>query len=92
MFAKFGTHRSYGNRNIISYINSYMNTLEKIARTALVHHFENFQNHEYLFTTAKSPAQMAEKTGNKKKNTGNYKALRVLRKRKNNMAWRAGLI
>ena len=69
-----------------------MNTLEKIARTALVHHFENFQNHEYLFTTAKSPAQMAEKTGNKKKNTGNYKALRVLRKRKNNMAWRAGLI
>ena len=43
MFAKFGSHRSYGNRNIISYISSYMNTLEKIARTALVRHFENFQ-------------------------------------------------
>ena len=69
-----------------------MNTLEKIARTALVHHFENFQNHEHRFTTAKSPTKMAKKTGNKKKNTGNYKALCVLRKRKNNMACRAGLI
>ena len=47
VFSKFGSQSSYGNRNIISYISSCMNTLEKIAPTALVHHFENFQNHEY---------------------------------------------
>ena len=70
-----------------------MNTLEKIAPTALVHHFENFQNHEYQRLNHEYlPTRMARKTGNKKKNTGNYKALRVLRKRKNNMTCKAGLI
>ena len=34
--AKFGDHRSYRNGDIISYINSYGDTLEKTYLTALM--------------------------------------------------------
>ena len=42
MLAKFGGDRSYGNGDAISYINSYMNTLEKAELTASLRHIERF--------------------------------------------------
>ena len=40
LLAKFGSHRSYGNGDINSYINSCLNTLEKAELTASVRHIE----------------------------------------------------
>ena len=38
LLAKFGGHRSYKDGDISSFINSYMDTLEKIELTASFHH------------------------------------------------------
>ena len=42
LLAKFGDHRSYRNGDINSYINSYMDTLEIAALTALICHIGRF--------------------------------------------------
>ena len=40
LLAKFGGHRSYGNEDINSYINCYMNTSEKPELTSSIRHIE----------------------------------------------------
>ena len=42
LYAKFGDHRSYRNGHINSFINSYIDTLEKAELTALIHHIGRF--------------------------------------------------
>ena len=42
LLAKFGGHRSHGNGDINSYINSYMITWQEAELTASVHHIERF--------------------------------------------------
>ena len=42
LLAKSGGHRSYGNGDINSYINSSMNTLKKAELTASNRHIEGF--------------------------------------------------
>ena len=42
LLAKFGDHRFYRNGDINSYINSYMDTLEIAALTALICHIGRF--------------------------------------------------
>ena len=42
LLTKFGDHRSYRNGDINSYINSYMDTLEKVELTASIGHIAIF--------------------------------------------------
>ena len=42
LLAKFGGHGTYRNEDIKFYINSYMNTLEKVEVTASIRHIARF--------------------------------------------------
>ena len=42
LLAKFGDHRSYRNRDINPYINSYMDTLEEAELIASIRHIAKF--------------------------------------------------
>ena len=57
----FGSHRSYENGDINSYISSYINSLKKAEHAILVLHIERFLNQEHRFAISKSPKQLAEK-------------------------------
>ena len=46
LLAKCSVHRSFGNLDINSYINSYLNTFEKAEVTTSIHLLRDFQNHE----------------------------------------------
>ena len=46
MLVKFGGHRSYGNKDINCYINSYINTFQKAKLNASLHHIERFSKSE----------------------------------------------
>ena len=62
LLAKFGGHRSYRNGDINSYINSYMDTLEKNDLTVSIRHIlQDFQNQEFQFTISKSQIRLARK-------------------------------
>ena len=61
LIAKSGTHESYRNEDIKFYIDSYINTLEKVELTASTTILRGFQNKEYRFTIPKF--QLAEKQG-----------------------------
>ena len=61
LLAKFGSHRSFGNGDIISYISSYMNTLKKVALTASVRHFERFSKLGILIYNCKVPDTAGKK-------------------------------
>ena len=67
LLAKFSGHRSYGNGDINSYINSYMNISEKAERTAQPPILRHFQNQE-TDLQFRSPRHGWQKN-DKKKNT-----------------------
>ena len=74
ILAKFGNHRYYRNGDINSYINSYMDTLNKCELTASIPHIARF----FIDLQFRSPGY--DWQNHKKKNAGNSKAFRVLRK------------
>ena len=78
LLANFGGQRSYGNGNINSYINPFMNSSEKAEISPSIRHIENFQNQEYQFTILKSWTGLPEK----RKEEDNRKTLCVSNKRK----------
>ena len=87
--AKLGGRRSYGNEDTHSYINFWINALEKVELTASVYHNERFQNQEYQFTISKLQVQFAEnEKKNNSNNTDNENALWVSYKCKKIEIWR----
>ena len=52
---------SYGNEDINSHINSYMNNLEEAESPPRSARWSDFQNQEYRFTIPKSPTRLARK-------------------------------
>ena len=79
LLAKCSGHRSYGNGDVNSYINSYMNTSEKGELTSLVGHIERFSKSEVPIYISEVPDTAFPK--NEKKNIGNCKALCISRER-----------
>ena len=67
LLAKFGSHRSYGNGDINSYMSSYMNTLEKAEPIASVCHNEIFLKSGIPIYNFKVPDTVG-KTNEKKEN------------------------
>ena len=63
LLAKSGGHESYGNGDINSYINFYMNTLEAVEFNASICHLRDFQNQEFHFTILKFRTRQGEKKG-----------------------------
>ena len=61
LLAKIRGNRSYGNGDINSYINSYMNILEKAKLTASIRHVERFSKSGLPIDTWKSRTRLAEK-------------------------------
>ena len=70
LFEKCGGHRSCENGDINSYINSYMNTLEKAEFNASVRHIENTRI--LIYTDSEVPATAgSRKTTTKRKTQSN---------------------
>ena len=83
LLANFCGHSSYGNGDINPYINSYMSTSEKTELTSSVRHIERFSKSGIPIYNSEVPHGWQKNGSNKNnKNTGNYKVLRVLCKRK----------
>ena len=61
LVAKFGGHRSYGNGDTNSYINSYTNTPKKLNSPPRSVMLIDFQNHEYRFTIRKTCTRLVER-------------------------------
>ena len=80
-------YRSYGNGDINFYIYSYTNTWEKAELTTSERHIERFSKLGIPFIIPKSRTRLAEKREEEgeEKNTGNCKALCVLRKQNKRM-------
>ena len=57
MHAKFGGHMSYGNGDINSYVNCYMNISEKAERPSSIHHIERFSKSRIAIYKFRSPGQ-----------------------------------
>ena len=57
-----GNHRSYGNGDINSYINSYLNTLGEVELTTLIRHIERFLKSGLPIYNPKVPDTAARKT------------------------------
>ena len=62
LLAKFGSHRSYGNGDINSYISSHMSTLEKDEFTASIRHIERFLKSGIPIYNSKVPDAAGRKT------------------------------
>ena len=77
LLAKFGGHRSY--RNVNSYVNSYMDTLENPALITTIRHIARFLKSEIPIYNSEVPDTAGSE--NKKKTAGNCKVLCVSRKR-----------
>ena len=58
LLANLGNHRSYGYKNINSYVNSYMNNLNKADLTSSIRHIERFSNSEIPIYNSKVPEKM----------------------------------
>ena len=67
-----GGHRSYGNADINSYINSYLNASGKVELTTLIRHIERFLKSGLPISNPDVPYTTGKKN---KKNIGNCKAL-----------------
>ena len=79
LLVKFVGQRSYRNGDINSYINSYMDTLEKSELTSSIGHIARFLKSEIpIYNSEVSDTAGSE---NKKKTAGNCKVLCVSRKR-----------
>ena len=57
-----GGHRSYGNADINSYINSYLNASGKVELTTLIRHIERFLKSGLPISNPKSRTRLAKKT------------------------------
>ena len=57
-----GGHRSYGNADINSYINSYLNASGKVDLTTLIRHIERFLKSGLPISNPKSRTRLAKKT------------------------------
>ena len=62
LLAKFDGHGPYGNRDINSYINSYMNTSKKAELTASIYHIERFSKSGILIHNSKVPDMTGRET------------------------------
>ena len=62
LLAKFDGHGPYGNRDINSYINSYMNTSKKAERVASIYHIERFSKSGILIYNSKVPDMTGRET------------------------------
>ena len=60
--AKFSGHHFYGNGDINSYINFYMNTLEEAELIALIRHIEIFLTSRILIYNSQVPNTEGRKT------------------------------
>ena len=80
LLAKFGGHRSYRDENINSFINCYLDILEKAELTDLIRHISRFLKSGIPIYNSEVPDTTGKKNKKKKKNTGN-KAICVSRKR-----------
>ena len=78
LLATFGGYKSHRNRVINSYINSYMDALEKAELIASCEMYK-IKKTDLQFW---NPGYDWQKNKKKEKNIGNYKALWVLRKYK----------
>ena len=81
VLANFSDHRFYRNGDINFYTNSHMDTLEKAKLTTSTRHIALFLKSGTPIYNSKVP-DTASKKNEKKKNTGNCKALCVSHKRK----------
>ena len=61
LLAKLGDHRSNGNRDINSYINSYMNTSKKAELTTSIRHVEKFSKLRLPIFNSKVPVTIGRK-------------------------------
>ena len=77
LLAKFGDYRSSRTGDTNSYINSYMNTLEKVTLTASIRHIAQCLKSGITNLQFTSPRYGWQKNETKKKNTDNYKAFCV---------------
>ena len=80
LLAKVGGHRSYGNRDINSYINSYMDTFDKSYCEIFKIRNTDLQLRSPRFGWQKNEKKKMKKK-KKKKNTDNCKACCFSRKR-----------
>ena len=62
LLVKLGGHRSCGNGNIDSYINSYMYTSAKAELTASIHHLERFSKSGIPIYISEVPETAGRKT------------------------------
>ena len=72
LLAEFGRNRSYGNGDINSYINSYMNTLKKAKINALVQHIEKFSKSGILIYNSKVLDTAGRKTRRRRRRTQSF--------------------
>ena len=69
LHATFGGHRSYGNGDINSYINSYMNTSEKAELAFSISHTERFSKLEIPIYYSEVPDKADRKTRTRRTKT-----------------------
>ena len=69
LLTKFGDHKSYRNGDINSYINSYMDTLEKVELTASIRHIAIFLKSEIPIYNSEVPTGRKIRRRRKKKRT-----------------------
>ena len=83
LLAKLGGHSSYGNGDINSYINSFMNTLEKAELTTSIRHIERFLKSGISIYNSEVPDAAVRKTRRRRRSkTSSRQTLCVSRKRK----------
>ena len=81
LLTKYGGHRSDRNEDVSSYINSYMNILEKAELTTPIRHIARFLKSGIPIYNFEVPEYGCQKNKKKEKNTGNWKVFGISRKR-----------
>ena len=66
LLAKPGSHRSYGNGDTNCYINSCINSSEKVKLTWSIHHIERFSKSEITIYNAKVSDMAGRKTNRRR--------------------------
>ena len=69
LLTKFAGHRPYGNRDINSYINFYMDILEKAELTASIRHIARFLKSVILIYNSKVPDTAGRKARRRRTQT-----------------------
>ena len=69
LVAIFGSHRSYGNEDINSYISSYINTSQETELTASALHIERFLKAGITIYNSEVPNTAGRKTRRKRRRT-----------------------